>query len=200
LGCKSPRNAQTAALSAAVCFHKQLSCNHLPRMTRAGFEPATYGLKERPEFIPRVLGTTSKFVLVPNLMVGDVRSRFSEFLWGTRRFRDKWGATRVQLFETRFAGFEPRTSRVSGDSETPTKSDVIAVFTLSERVICRTSVCKCRRLPGSIHPEFTPTDSETNRLPQPASRPTQDEPPPTRARAAYYVLTLDRGASSCRSH
>ena len=68
----------------------------LTKMTRAGFEPATYGLKERPSFIPRVLGTTSKFVLVPNLMVGDVCSRFSEFLWVTRRFRDKWGATRVQ--------------------------------------------------------------------------------------------------------
>jgi hypothetical protein len=30
------------------------------------------------------------------LMRGGVRSRFSEFLWVTRRFRDKWGATRVQ--------------------------------------------------------------------------------------------------------
>src|ERR1019366_963097 len=96
LGCKSPRKPRTAALSTAVRFHKQLPRNHLPRVTRAGLEPATYGLKERPSFIPRVLGTTSKFVPVPNLMVGGVRSRLSEFLGVTHRFRVGKGATRVQ--------------------------------------------------------------------------------------------------------
>ena len=111
LGCKSPRNAQTAASSAAVQFRNQLPHNHLQRMTRAGFEPATYGLKERPSFIPRVRPRTSKFVPVLHLYSGVVRSRSSEFLGVPCTSRDKWGATRVQLFETRFAGFEPRTSR-----------------------------------------------------------------------------------------
>src|ERR1019366_8468012 len=64
LGCISPGKRETAAFPAAVHFHNHLPRNLLRRMTRAGFEPATYGLKERPSFIPRVLGTTSKFVPV----------------------------------------------------------------------------------------------------------------------------------------
>jgi hypothetical protein len=66
------------------------------KMTRAGLEPATHGLKERPEFIPRERPSTPKFVPLLTLMRGGVRSPFSEFLRVTRRFRDKWGATRVQ--------------------------------------------------------------------------------------------------------
>ena len=34
----------------------------LTKVTRAGFEPATYGSKERPSFIPRVRPSTPKFV------------------------------------------------------------------------------------------------------------------------------------------
>jgi hypothetical protein len=47
MGCMSPRNVRMAARSAAVHFHNQLPRNHLPKMTRAGLEPATYGLKVR---------------------------------------------------------------------------------------------------------------------------------------------------------
>ena len=96
LGCISRRNAQTAASSAAARFHKQLPRNHLPEMTRAGLEPATYGLKERPEFIPRARPSTSKFVVVLVLYGSGVRPRFSEFLGVPCTSRDKWGATRVQ--------------------------------------------------------------------------------------------------------
>src|ERR1035437_8113796 len=47
MGCISLRNAQTAASSAAVRFSYLMPRNHLQEMTRAGFEPATYGLKVR---------------------------------------------------------------------------------------------------------------------------------------------------------
>ena len=96
MGCISPRNTQTAALSAAVWFPYSMSRNHLPRMTRAGFEPATYGLKERPGFILRGRPSTRKFVPLLTLMRGGVRSRSSEFLCVIRTSRDKWGARRVQ--------------------------------------------------------------------------------------------------------
>jgi hypothetical protein len=67
----------------------------LTKMTRAGFEPATYGLKERPSFIPRGRPSTPKFVPLLTLMRGGVRSRFSELLGVPCTSRDKWGATRV---------------------------------------------------------------------------------------------------------
>src|ERR1017187_8180246 len=87
LGCISPRNVQTAAFAAAVRFHNQLPRNDLQEMTRAGFEPATYELKERPSFIPRVRPSTPKFVPLLTLVRGGVCSRFSEFLCVPRRFR-----------------------------------------------------------------------------------------------------------------
>jgi hypothetical protein len=96
MGCNSLRNAQTVVRSTAVRFHNQLPRNHLQRVTRAGFEPATYGLKERPRFIPRGRPRTSKFVPVLHLYSSGVRSRFPEFLGVPRTSRDKWGARRVQ--------------------------------------------------------------------------------------------------------
>src|ERR1035437_6466963 len=66
-GCIARRNARTAACSAAVRSRNQLPRNHLQEMTRAGFEPATYGLKGRRNFIPRGRPGTSKFVPVLKL-------------------------------------------------------------------------------------------------------------------------------------
>jgi hypothetical protein len=96
LGCISPGNGHTAALSAAVCSPYFMPRNTLQKMTRAGLEPATYGLKGRGNFIPRVRRSTSKFVSVLMLMIGGVRSRSSECSGVPGTSRDKWGATRVQ--------------------------------------------------------------------------------------------------------
>ncbi len=95
MGCISLRNAQTAASSAAVRFSYLMPRNHLQEMTRAGFESATYGLKERPSFIPRVRPSTPKFVPVLLLYSSGVRARFAEFSGVPCTSRDKWGATRV---------------------------------------------------------------------------------------------------------
>src|ERR1035437_836573 len=68
----------------------------LTKVTRAGLEPATYGLKGRPEFILRGRTSTSKFVPLHILALVGVRSRFSEFWAVLPTSRDNWGATGVQ--------------------------------------------------------------------------------------------------------
>ena len=53
-------------------------------------------------------------------------------------------------------GVEPRTSRLSGGSISARKSDVIAAFTLSERVICRTWTLQISDYVGIYSPRVHP--------------------------------------------